>query len=794
MDLEKLIVRRAAVLGAGVMGAQIAAHLANADVPVLLFDLAAVDGEPSVIARKAIDGLHKLNPAPFAHNDRAAAITPANYAQHLPRLAECDLVIEAIAERIEWKEDLYRKIEPHLKAGAIIASNTSGLSINRLAETLPAARRPNFCGIHFFNPPRYMRLVELIPAHDTDVAVIDGLESWLVTRLGKGVVRAKDTPNFIANRVGTFAMLAALHHTRRLGLGFDEVDALTGPRIGRPKSATYRTADVVGLDTLAHVIKTMQDTLSTDPWHSHFQVPAWLKVLIDKGVLGQKTRGGIFRKQGKEIQVLDLEDQDYRTSVGAIDDEVAVILKMKDPAKKFAALRATANPQAQFLWSMFRDIFHYAAVQLQNIADNARDVDLAMRWGYGWSEGPFEAWQAAGWRDIAVAIEADIAAGEAMAAVPLPAWVGTRNGVHEAAGSYSAVSGALQPRTTLPVYTRQLFPERVLGEEPDERGTTVWNNEGVRMWTLPLDSRIAIVSFKSKMHSLGDEVVEGVLEAIERAERGFDGLVLWHEPPFAVGANLQQVAEACADGKFDLIERAVARFQQASMQLRHAQVPTVAAVQGMALGGGCEFAMHASHRVLALESHIGLVEVGVGLIPGGGGCKEFAVRAADVAARQAGNDPFPYLQNVFQWIAEARVAKSALEARAAGFATAADDVVFNPDELLHVALRRARAQAEAGYRPPLVPRDVRVAGRAGIANLKMMLVNMWEGGMISAHDYRVGKALATALCGGDIEPGSRVDADWLLAVERSEFVALLQTPETQARIRHTLDTGKPLRN
>lgn len=791
---SKLIVRRAAVLGAGVMGAQIAAHLANADVPVVLFDLAAKEGDPNGIVKKALDGLKKLDPAPLASKERLAHIDAANYEQHLALLGECDLVIEAIAEKMEWKEDLYRKIAPHLKAGAIVASNTSGLSINKLSSTVPAEKRANFCGIHFFNPPRYMPLVEIIATTDSDPAMLDRLETWLVSRLGKSVVRAKDTPNFVANRVGVFSILAVMHHTQRLEMGFDEVDALTGPKIGRPKSATYRTADVVGLDTLAHVVKTMQDTLPGDPWHSHFQAPAWLAALIEKGALGQKTKCGIFRKQGKEIQVLELAKQDYRTSAGEIAPEVAEILKIKNPAEKFAALRASSHKQAQFLWAIYRDVFHYCAFHLESIADNARDVDFAMRWGFGWAMGPFETWQAAGWKAIAAAVQADIDAGLAMSTAPLPAWVMARDGVHEPAGSWSAAEQGLKPRSALPVYGRQLYPETVLGEAPAAKGETVWENAGVRLWTHAQDPKIAILSITSKMHAIGDEVLDGVLEAVSRAERDFDGLVIWHEAPFAVGANLQQVGEACAKGEFDKLEATVAKFQRASMAFKHAQVPTVAAVQGMALGGGCEFVMHAAHRVMALESYVGLVEAGVGLIPAGGGCKEFAIRAAQFGARQAGGELFPFLQNVFQTIAMAKVAKSALEVQEMGFAKESDDVVFNAHELLHVALGRARAMAQAGYRPPLRARNIPVAGRPGIATLEMMLVNMKEGGFISAHDYRVARSAAIALCGGDVEQGSRVDDEWLLTVERREFVELLKTPETQARIKHMLETGKPLRN
>ena len=795
--MSNFFVHKAAVLGAGVMGAQIAAHLANAEVPVVLFDLPASTGDPNAIVRKAIDGLKKLEPSPLASKDRLAYIDAANYEQHLDQLKDCDLIIEAIAEKMEWKDDLYRKIAPFISPQAIVASNTSGLSINRLSEGLPEAMRAQFCGIHFFNPPRYMHLVELIATRSTAPELLDKLESWLVSRLGKGIVRARDTPNFVANRVGVFSILAVMHHTQQFGLGFDVVDALTGPLIGRPKSATYRTADVVGLDTLAHVIKTMQDTLggdTPDPWHGFFTIPTWLSTLIGQGALGQKTRGGIFRKEGKAIKVLDLATQGYRDTAGEIAPEVLVILKNRNPAEKFAQLRACEHPQAQFLWAIFRDIYHYVSFHLADIADNARDLDFAMRWGFGWAQGPFESWQAAGWKAIAEAVKADIDGGRAMSKVALPAWVFARDGVHSAAGSYSASSDAIKPRSALPVYQRQIFPERVLGEKAVS-GTTVWENEGVRLWTLPqVDSEIAIISIKSKNHTLGRDVIIGMQEAIARAEADYQGAVVWHEAPFAFGANLKEVTEAINAGQFDLLEGYVAEFQKASMALKYAKVPVVAAVQGMALGGGCEFLMHCASRVIALESYIGLVEAGVGLIPAGGGCKEFAIRAWQSAARTGGNDPFEFIQPVFMTIAMANVSKSAVQAKELGFALESDRIVFNANELLYVALREARGMAEAGYYPKLSPRNIKVAGRTGIANCEMMLANMKEGGMISAHDYLVARSAATALCGGDIETGSLVDEQWLLTVERKLFVELLKTEKTQQRIQHLLETGKPLRN
>ncbi|MDY0022265.1 3-hydroxyacyl-CoA dehydrogenase/enoyl-CoA hydratase family protein [Arenimonas caeni] len=789
--MPQLRIRKVAVLGAGVMGAQIAAHLANADVDTVLFDLPAKEGKPNGIVEKAIANLGKLSPSPLASKAKAAAITPANYDQHLELLRDCDLIIEAIAERMDWKKALYDRIEDYVAPHAILASNTSGLSINGLAEVLPESLHNRFCGVHFFNPPRYMHLAELIPCAKTDREVLEGLETFLVTTLGKGVVYAKDTPNFIGNRIGVFSILSTLHHTARSGLGFDEVDALTGPLLGRPKSATYRTSDVVGLDTMAHVIKTMADTLPDDPWHKYFKAPEWLQALVAKGALGQKAGAGIFMKKGKDIHVLDLKAQDYRPASGVADPEVVAILKNKNPAEKFAQLRASQHPQAQFLWALFRDLFHYSACHLASIADTARDVDLAIRWGYGWKLGPFETWQAAGWKQVAEWIAEDIVAGKAMSSAPLPDWVfDGRDGVHAAAGSFSPARGELMPRSNLAVYNRQRFPDPVLGERANP-GETVFETDAVRMWHD--GDGIAVLGFKTKMHTVSDGVLAGILEAVDRAEKDFQGLVIWQpSEPFSAGADLAGALGSLQAGKFDEFEKMVATFQAASQRIKYSLVPVVAAVRGLALGGGCEFQMHAARSVFALESYIGLVEAGVGLLPAGGGLKEIALRAAQAAG--PGGDVFAQLKPYFEAVAMGKVSGSALEAKELKLARESDVVVFNAYELLHVAKAQARALAESGYRPPLPARAIQVAGDVGIATFRMMLENMIEGRFISEHDYEVSKRIATVMCGGDVDRGALVDEDWLLRLEREHFVALARMPKTQERIAHMLKTGKPLRN
>lgn len=788
---HKLLVRRAAVLGAGVMGAQIAAHLTNAGVDTVLFDLAAKEGHPDGVVLKAIANLGKLSPAPLASKALAEAIAPANYDSGLDQLKDCDLIIEAIAERMDWKQDLYRKIAPFVPAHAVLASNTSGLGINALASVLPEEMRHRFCGVHFFNPPRYMHLAELIPASTTHAAVLEGLETFLVTQLGKGVVYAKDTPNFIGNRIGVFSILSVIHHTAAFKLGFDEVDALTGPLLGRPKSATYRTSDVVGLDTMAHVIKTMADTLPNDPWHGFFQSPAWLSALIGKGALGQKTGAGIFRKVGKDIVVLDLDKQDYRVADRTAAPEVVEILKLKNPVEKFARLRASGHPQAQFLWACFRDLFHYSAYHLADIANTARDVDLAIRWGYGWAQGPFETWQSADWQQVATWIVDDIAAGKSMSTAALPAWVlDGRSGVHAADGSYSPSRNAVQPRSALPVYRRQRFPDPLLGEK-FAPGTTVFENDGLRMWHDGDD--VAVVSFKTKMHTVSDAVLDGLQEAVSRAERDFAGMVIWQpKEPFSAGADLAGALGALQAGKLAEFEAMVANFQATSQRIKYSLVPVVAAVRGLALGGGCEFQMHSARTVAHLESYIGLVEAGVGLLPAGGGLKEFAVRASDAAG--PGGDVFAELKKIFETVAMAKVSNSAVNAKELGLLRAGDKVAFNAFELLHIAKAEARGLAEGGYRPPLPARRIQVAGDVGIATFKMLLVNMLEGRFVSPYDYEIAERIATVLCGGKVDRGALVDEEWLLKLERQHFVELAQQEKTQARIGHMLKTGKPLRN
>ena len=800
--MTRFNVKKVAVLGAGVMGAQIAAHLVNVQVPVVLFDLPAKEGEKNAIVTRAIANLKKLKPSPLGVAEDAELIQAANYEEHLKLLKECDLVIEAIAERMDWKLDLYTKIAPFVAKHAIVASNTSGLSITKLSEVLPDALKPRFCGIHFFNPPRYMPLVELIATPSTQPLVLDQLEAFVTSGLGKGVVRAKDTPNFIANRIGIAGMLSTMKEAEHFGLNYNVVDDLTGKKLGRASSGTFRTADVVGIDTMAHVIKTLQDTLSldTDPFYASFGTPPVVHKLIELGHLGQKTKAGFYKKAGRDVLRFDLPSASYVPGGEKADDVYARMLK-KPAAERLKLLRAAEGAPGQFLWAILRNSFHYAAIHLETIAESARDVDQAMRWGFGMQQGPFELWQEAGWLEVAKMVQEDIDAGKALCSAPLPQWVfegpvAQAGGVHTAEGSWSPSQGKFVPRRVLPVYERQPFPEKLLGEAslPDWKtaGTTLFESKALRTWTL--DGEVLIASIKNKMHAISPEVMEGLLEAVETAENDFQGLVIWSgDAPFSVGADLEATMPAFAVGGPDAIESIEQELQNLMLRIRYAQVPVISAIHGMALGGGCELAVYSARRVAHMESYMGLVEVGVGLVPGAGGLTYVARRAAEAASKSTGKDLLPFLTDGFTAAAMAKVGMSALESRKLGYLLDSDIVVPHKDEVLFVALSEVKAMAASGWRAPL-RRPFPVAGRSGKATILGSLVNMQGGGFISEFDQHIATLIAHVVTGGDVDAGTLVDENYLLKLEREAFCHLIAHPKTHERILGMLNTGKPVRN
>ena len=810
--MQKFTVKKVAVLGAGVMGAQIAAHLVNCKIPVVLFDLPSKVGPKNGIVIKAIDGLKKLKPAPLGVPEDAALIQQANYEENMEQLKECDLIIEAIAERMDWKTELYHKIAPFIAEGAIVASNTSGLSITKLSEALPESIKPRFCGIHFFNPPRYMTLVELINTPTTGAAVLDNLEAFVTSALGKSVIRAHDTPNFIANRVGIAGMLAIIRQTEAFGLTYDVVDDLTGKKLGRASSGTFRTADVVGLDTMAHVIKTLQDNLgddegkTPDPFVGMYGTPPVLARLLEAKSLGQKTGAGFYKKVGRDILRLDPESMDYVAGGAKSNDVVGRMLK-KPAGERLALLRNAEGAEARFLWAILRDQFHYAAVHLETIAETARDIDLAMRWGFGAKQGPFELWQQAGWLQVATMIKEDIDAGKAISSAPLPDWVFKgpvaesnhgAGGVHTAEGSWSASAKKFIPKRKLPVYARQHFPEDVLGSNAASfttAGTTLHEDDAIRLWTL--DDEIVIASIKTKMHAISPDVAEGLALGIDMAEdsrNGYKGMVIWsNDAMFSAGADLQAMLPAFIMGGAAAVEGAEAELQNVMLKMRYAAVPVVSAIRGLALGGGCEMAVYSARRVAAMESYIGLVEVGVGLVPGAGGLAYIARRAAENAAKSTNKDMLPFLIEGFTAAAMATVGTSAIESRKLGYLLDSDVIVPNVNELLFVASNEARAMFDSGYRAPH-RRSFPVAGRNGLATIKGQLVNMRDGGFISAHDFHIASLIANVVCGGDVDNGTLVTEEYLMALERQAFCSLLENAKTQERIMGMMSTGKPVRN
>ncbi len=786
MPIQNRRFTQIAVLGAGVMGAQIAAHFANAGLNVLLYDLKS-KGAKNAIAQGALKALLKMNPAPLGSPSIVTKITACNFDDDLEKLNQCDLVIEVIIERLDIKHQLYQKITPYLSPTTILASNTSGIPINMLASVLERDLQSRFCGLHFFNPPRYMHLLEMIPHEKTDEKVLDSLESFLTTDLGKGIIRTNDTPGFIANRLGVFATIATINHMERYNLKPEEVDELTGIFVGHPKSATFRTADLVGLDTFAHVINFLKQSTKDDPWNEHFVVPKIMQHCIDQGALGQKTKQGIYKKQGKEILVIDLETGEYRKRKTQIDPEVYGILMERDWSVKFSKIRQCNHPQAKFITSLFADSFYYAAHHLKDIADNARDMDLAMHWGYGWKLGLFETWSHFGWHEMIEWMQANQQ--DLIADGSLPDWVKhCQNGVHTPQGSYSAKTNLYMPEPNSNVYTRQL--NRVsLVEHKQQTKIVLYENPGLICWHT--GDNIGIISFKTKMHTVNNFVLDGILDVINIAEKQCKALVFWQpKDPFCAGADLSMIVELATEDEYDLIKTVIEQFQIVTMRIKHCKVPVVAAVSGLVLGGGCEITIHADRVVAGFESYIGLVELGVGVIPAGSGCKEMALRAYQ---QTKGSDQLPYLANYFENIAMAKVSASAVQAREMGYLKESDVIVMHNKELLYVAKQQANVLYESNYRPPSVD-PLLCAGSSVAATLKGKVMNMLAGGYISKYDALLANELATVMCGGGLPGGTKCSQEWILSQEVKVFLERLHEEKTLERIGYMLMTGKPLRN
>ena len=775
-------IRKVGVLGAGTMGAQIAAHLANAGIPSVLLDLPQDGRDKSALARAALKRMTKMKPPPFYWAGAWSLIQPGNFADDLPLLGDCDWVVEAIAERMDLKRDLWERVEPHLKSGTIVSSNTSGLSIAGIARDRSPEFRRHWLGTHFFNPPRYMKLLEIIPGPDTPPELVEFMSEFGDRKLGKGIVLAKDQPNFVANRIGAFAASLAMHLTEKLGLSIEEVDALSGPVIGRPTTATFRLADLIGNDVMCHVSDNLYENLPEDPWREVLAPPDLLRKLVERGWNGRKTGQGYYRKQGREFLVLDLETMEYRSQQPVEIVSLAAVKGESDPIARIQHLIRSGDQSEAFLWPLFRDVLAYSAGLIGEICDHLYQVDQAMRWGWAWGHGPFELWEALGAEEIARRIRED--------GVDLPEWV--ERAVSSDGGAFY-VSGDPPGYFDLASSTHQDLPrepESVHLELVKAENEVVLSNPSASL--IDLGDGVACLEFHSKMNTIDHHIVELGVEATQRVGRDFRALLIGNQGiNFSAGANLVWLLEACGRAAWQEIDEQVRAFQKFCQGLKQASFPVVAAPFRQTLAGGAEVCLPCDQLVMAAETHIGLVEVGVGLIPAGGGCKEMLLRnePADRDSkpqRQAG------IVKAFEAIGMAKVSGSAVEAGELGFLRNRDQIEMSEDRLLYHAKQRAIGLSSS-YQPP-APASMTACGEPCLARLKVTVHLMHRAGYLSDHDVLIGRKLALVLSGGDLNHATLVTEQHFLDLEREAFLSLCGEEKTQQRMEHILKTGKPLRN
>jgi 3-hydroxyacyl-CoA dehydrogenase len=797
-------IERVAVLGSGVMGSTIAAHLANAGMRVLLLDVVPKEptaeersagltmADPAVRNRLATAGragLEKLKPAPLYLPAYASRIDVGNLEDDLPRLTACDWVIEVVVENLEVKRQLLGRIAPHLRADVVLSTNTSGLSVNALADALPEALRPRFLVTHFFNPPRYLRLVEIVSSRFTDPAVAAQMAELLRVRLGKGIVTGKDTPNFVANRIGVFSICNAIRHMVDLDLTVEEADAALGPATARPKSACFRTADLVGLDTLLHVARNSYDLLPDDEQRELFRLPPFFEQMVARGILGNKTKGGFFRKEkgeGAQLSFLDHRTGEYVPAKKPRFASVEATKGVDDPARRLQTVLAGKDQAAELAWRNLRDTLLYAFNRIPEIADDVVNVDAAMRWGFGWELGPFEMLDAIGVPAFVARASAD--------GVAVPA------GLRRIERFYSEEKGRKRFLDVVGAGGAGGGAFRDVPRAPDHLDLTLLRKGGAEVErnagasVIDLGDGVFCLEFHTKMNAIGGDVLAMVHKAIRRAETEGRGLVIANQgtPAFSAGANLMLLAVAIAEGALDEVALTVSAFQKAMMAVKYAKVPVVAAPHGLALGGGCEVCLHATAMNPLAETYMGLVEIGVGLLPAGGGTKELALRAIRLAERHE-TDVSPFLFKSFTTIAMAKVSASADELRGLGFLRDGDAVTLGPDRLVHDAKQKAIALA-ANFRPGEPAKDLRAPGRSVAASLASQLWNMRMGGFITEYEEQLGRTIAGVITGGDVPAGTSITEQDLLDLEREAFLRLCGERRTLERIQYMLKKGKPLRN
>jgi 3-hydroxyacyl-CoA dehydrogenase len=803
-------IQKAAVLGAGTMGARIAAHLANAGIPSYLLDIvpAEINAEekrkgltlesPAVRNRIVLAGLEatkKARPAALFTPETVRLVTAGNFEDNLAWCGEADWIIEAVAEDLEIKRKLLERVEAVRKPGTIVTSNTSGLPIRRIAEGRSEDFRRHWAGTHFFNPPRYMKLTELIPGPETLPEVLAALTEVCDMRLGKGVVGAKDTPNFIANRIGTFAILNAMRQMEALEMTIEEVDACTGPAIGWPNSATFRTADIVGLDVLVHVVRNIYENAPEDESREMYRVPPLVEAMIARKWLGEKTGGGFYQrvKKGGEAEILTLDWQklEYRPRQKAKFGSIEAARPIEDTRERLRALLVPAlegkgdDKAIRFLWASFGETFLYAARRIPEIANRIVDVDRAMRWGFGWELGPFEMWDALGAERVAKALERD---GKQLPPLVEKVLTSHRKLFYEAeqgrTSYFDLAADALAPVEE---------PAGIIVlKSLKERTPVVQENSGASL--IDLGDGVLCCEFHSKMNAIGGDIFAMLQAGVARLGTEFEAMVIANQAPnFSAGANLMLLLMTAQEGEWDDIHLAVRQFQRANMAIKYAPRPVVAAPQGIALGGGCEIPLHSARIHAAAETYIGLVEVGVGLIPAGGGTKEMLIRAGERAAGGADLDLFNALKPVFENVAMAKVSTSGEEARTLGYLRPSDLVTMNRDRQVADAKQTALAMVRAGYHPP-APAEIRVLGEEFFAAAKLAVHMMIRGEYATEYDGVVARKLAYVLAGGGITAPQTVPEQYILDLEREAFVSLCGERKTLERIAHTLKTGKPLRN
>src|SRR5256714_2799977 len=800
-------VKKAAVLGAGTMGAQIAAHLANAGVPTLLLDIvpreetqqAMSEARPSgrvsdrnTVARAGFEAAKKSKPAAFFTSHLASLVSVGNFEDDLAKLKDCDLIIEAVVENLEIKRSLYERVEQHRRPGSVIASNTSGIPLKQLAAGRSEDFRAHFLGMHFFNPPRYMHLVELIRTEWTKPEVSCSMFGFLDERLGKGVVIAKDRPNFIANRIGTYGALVTMRTMLDDGYSIEEVDKITGPAAGRPKTATFRTFDLVGLDVFAHVVKNLHENLPEDPEREMFVMPEFVSKMIERGLLGNKTKAGFYqRKKGetdkREIWAIDVRTLDYKPAQKVTLPALDMARNIEDTRERLKALVWSKDRVGAFLWKTLSRTLCYTADRIPEIADTVVEVDRAMRWGFNWELGPFEVWDAIGLEKSVAKLKEEGKPVPANVQSMLDAGVKSFYKRKDAQQFYYDFASEEYRPLADP-------PGTIILKSLKDRTGVIKKNSGASL--IDLGDGVACLEFHSKMNSIGGDTLEMLRFAIGETEKNFLGLVVGNQGVnFSVGANLMLMLMEAQDENWEELDMIGRFFQQSVMSLGYSPKPVVVAPFQMVFGGGCEMVLHAARVRANAETYIGLVEVGVGIIPAGCGTKEMLVRALDSIPKDMKDaDPFPFVKRAFETIALAKVATSAEEARGFGFLREEDSISMNADRLIADAKKQVLALAAGGYVQPQQRTDIIALGAPALATLKLGVHLMKRAGYISDHDGLIGEKLARILTGGDLNHATRVSEQYLLDLEREAFLSLIGTRKTQDRIGHMLKTGKPLRN